>query len=102
MGMRVGVGRGVIVIMIGMTMARVIRVIVGSVWLRWGMAINMVVILVILKSLRSVYELENDQSKNGVIRGSGREQRVGGSGVAICQDYSLPLCPHTNWPWLDE
>jgi len=63
-----GVGRGVIVI--GMIMVRVIRVIVGNVRLRWRMAINMVVILVISKSLRSVYELENAQA-NGPIRGSG-------------------------------
>ena len=64
-----GVGRGVIVIVIGMIMARVIRVIVGSVRLRW-MAINMVIVLVISRSLRSVYEWENDQSK-------GSDQRIG-------------------------
>jgi len=44
-----GVGRGVIVIVIGMIMVRVIGVIVGSVRLRWGMAINMIVILAISK-----------------------------------------------------
>ena len=49
MGMGVRVGRGVAVIVIGMIMVRVIRVIVGSVRLRWRMSINMVVVLVIWK-----------------------------------------------------
>ena len=54
MGVGVRVGRGVIVIVIGMVMVRVIRVIVGSVRLRWRVSINMIVILDIWKSLRSV------------------------------------------------
>jgi len=49
-----GVGRGVTVIVIGMIMVRVIRVIMGSMRLRLWVAINMIVILTISKSLRSV------------------------------------------------
>jgi len=63
MGVGVRVGRGVIVIVIGMVMIRVIRVIVGSVRLRWRVSINMVVILDIWKSLGSVYELRDMQAK---------------------------------------
>lgn len=69
------VGRGVIVTVIGMIVVRVIRVIMGSVRLRWWMAINMIVILTIWKSLRSVWELENAQAK-GSIRESGRRRPV--------------------------
>lgn len=46
-----GVCGGVIVIVIGMIVARVIRVIVRSVRLRWRMAVNMIVILSISKSI---------------------------------------------------
>ena len=79
MGVGVRVGRCVIVIVIWMVMVRVIRVIVGSVRLRWWMSINMIVILVIWKSLRSVYELENMQAKG---RSGNREkgQEMGGGG----------------------
>ena len=71
-----GVGRGVIVIVIGMIMARAIGVIVGSVRLRWRMTIDMIVILTVLKSLRSVYESENDKAKGPI----GKEQEVGSNG----------------------
>ena len=92
-----GVGRGVIVIVIGMIMARAIGVIVGSVRLRWRMAIDMVVILTVLKSLRSVYESENDKAKGPI----GKEQEVGsnGEGGRVVSLVRLPpLCPHTSWP----
>ena len=56
-----GVGRGVIVIV--MIMVRVIRVVVGGVRLRLWVAINMIVILTISKSVRSVLELEDVQAK---------------------------------------
>lgn len=79
MGMGVGVGRGVIVIVIWMIMVRVIRMIVGSVRLRWWMSINMVVVLVIWELLRSVYELENIQAKRPIGK-SGKEQKAGGGG----------------------
>jgi hypothetical protein len=93
MGVRMSVGRGVIVIMIGMIMARVVRMIVGSVRLRWRMSINMIVILPVSKSSRSVYELENTR-QNGQSGNWGTIKRaVVVEGVSlICQGYNLPVC----------
>lgn len=93
-GVGVRVGRGVIVIVIGMVMVRVTGVIVGSVRLRWRVSINMIVILDIWKSLRSVYELRNMQAKG---RSGNREkgQEVGGGWGRIDlirPAYYLPLC----------
>lgn len=98
MRMRTRVGRGVIVI--GMIEVRVVRVIMNWMRLRWGMAINMIVILTIWKWLRSVSESDWKKKKkcrvNEEIGESGRELKVGGGGrwmmSLIRQDYNLPFC----------
>ena len=69
----VGVGRGVIVIVIGMVMVRVIRVIVGTVRLRWRMAINMIVVLTIRKCVTISIRAErypNKEADRGIGKGA--------------------------------
>jgi len=104
MGVGVRVGRGVIVIVIWMVMVRVIRVIVGSVRLRWRVSINMIVILDIWKSFAISIRLEGYASKgpigeSGKGAGGGRwsgEDKPHRSG--LLSPPLPPTLPHANWP----